>query len=171
MCWGRAEFGPYRIVAAEPLLLDPLVAELVTGVDTGNATDGHQDDQSVGQVFGTLQLAGDRRDMVVADEGQRRKAFNKLGVSPQRMIQFEEVAVVETAPDRLPQLILGGRVESGFADHRRIVAVNELPDEPRVRMLPTNVGQNRGPELLRHSVSGIQPPTVSPAAQPVRHDA
>src|SRR6202035_225505 len=151
--WGRAEFGTYRVVAAEPLLLDPLVAELVTGVDTRNAADGHQDDQGVGQVFGALQLARDTRDVMVADEGQRRKAFHKLGVSPQSMVQFEKVAVVETAPDRLPQLVLSGRVEPGFADHRGVVAVNQLPDEPRVRMLPTNLGQNRSPELLWHSVS------------------
>jgi len=126
----------------------------------------------VGQVFGTLQLAGDTRDIVVADDGQRRKAFHKLGVSAAMLIQFEEVVVVETAPDRLHSSYCGGRVESGFADHRGIVAVDQLPDEPRVWMLPTNLGQNRSPELLRHSVSRIQSAQpISPAAQPVRHDA
>ena len=69
--WGRAEFGPYCVVTAEPLFLDAAVAEFVAGVDAGNAAHGQQNDQRVGQVFGTLELAGDAGDVVVTDEGQR----------------------------------------------------------------------------------------------------
>ena len=59
---------------------------------------------------------------------------------------------------------------TGFADYRRVVPVNQLADEPRLRMPLADLGQHLGPERLRHSVSRIQSPAVGPAAQPVRHD-
>ena len=53
-------------------------------------------------MFRALELAGDAGDIVVSDEGQRRKAVEEPGVTLQRVIQLEEVAVVESAPDRFP---------------------------------------------------------------------
>ena len=88
----------------------------------------------MGQMIGPLEPTGDPGDVVIADEGQRREAGEKLVVPLQRPVQLEEVAVVEAAPDRLPQLVLGGRVEPGGIDHRRVVAVDELADEPCIRM-------------------------------------
>ena len=63
------------------------------------------------EVAGVVQLAGDPGDVVVADEGHRHEVVEKLVVPHQRPVELVEVAVVEAAPDRLPQLVLGDRVE------------------------------------------------------------
>src|ERR1700751_5417582 len=159
--WWRAEFGTYRVVAADPLLFDPVEAELVAGVDAGSPPNGHEEHQGVSEVFGTLELAGDAGDVVIADEGQRRKAFHEIVVAPHCPVQLVEVSVVEAAPDRLPQFILGDRVEAGFTNHRGVVTVYQFSDEPRVRLELANSRQNGSPKLLWHSVSSIQPPAVS----------
>ena len=99
------EFGPYGIVAAEPFLLDAAIGRLVAGTTRG-ATRREQDYQRVFEVTGVLQLAGDPGDVVVADEGHRHEVVEKLVVPHQRPVELVEVAVVEAAPDRLPQLVL-----------------------------------------------------------------
>src|ERR1700750_1280990 len=115
--WGRAEFGTYRVVAADSLLFDPVEAELVAGVDAGNPTNGHDEHQRGSEGFGTLELTGEACAVVIAAEGQRRKGFPEIVVAPHCPIQLVEVSVVEAAPDRLPQFVLGDRVEAGFTNH------------------------------------------------------
>src|ERR1700743_433296 len=156
--WGRAELGTYRVVAADSLLFDPVEAELVAGVDAGNPTNGHEEHQRVSEVFGTLELAGDAGDVVIADEGQRRKAFHDIIVAPHCPVQLVEGSVVEAAPDGLPQFILGDRVEAGFTNDRGVVTVYQFSDEPRVRLELANLRQNFSPKLLRDSARTIQTP-------------
>ena len=87
----------------------------------------------------------------------------------QRPVQLVEIAVVEAAPDRLPQLVLGHRVDAGAVDERGVVAVDDLGDEPRVGMRLADPGQHLRPERFRHRVGGVEPPAVGAAAQPVVH--
>ena len=84
-----------------------------------------------------------------------------------RVRELVEVAVVERAPDRLPQLVLGHRVEPGPGDERGVVAVDDLADEPRVRVLGAHAGQDGAPERVRHLVGRVQPPPVRTAVEPV----
>ncbi len=123
----------------------------------------------MGRMRGVLQAAGDPGDVVIADERLRHKGFEKGVVPLQRPVQLEEIAVVEAAPDRLPQLILGRRVEPRAIDDRRVVAVDQFSDEPGVGMVLADPGQYLSPESLWHGISSIQAPTVGSAVQPVRH--
>ena len=83
----------------------------------------------------------------------------------------KKLRVVERAPDRLPQLVLGDRVDRRLGDERGVVAVDDLADEPRVRVLGAHAGQDLRPERRRHRVGRVQPPAVGAAVQPVLHHA
>ena len=63
-------------------------------------------DKRVCKMLRIVELRGDPRRVVVADERPRRKAPTKPRVAIERMRQLEEVAVVERAPDGFPQLVL-----------------------------------------------------------------
>ena len=65
------ELWSHLVVATEPLLFDAECAELVAGVDAGNAADRHQDDHRVGEMPRIFELARDAGHIVVADERQR----------------------------------------------------------------------------------------------------
>src|SRR3712207_6941721 len=52
-------------------------------------------------------------------------------VPGQRRIELEEVGVVERAPDRLPQLVLGDRVQVRLGDEPGVVAVHDLAHQDR----------------------------------------
>ena len=75
-------------------------------------------------------------------------------------VELVKVAVVQGTPNGLPQLILCDRVELGVADPRGVVAVDDLPDEPRVGVGVADTGNDRRPEGVRHGVGGVQPPAV-----------
>ena len=84
-------------------------------------------------VAGVVELAGDAGDVVVADERHRHEGVEEFVVPLQRPVELVEVAVVEAAPDRLPQLVLGHGVERRRrAPCAGVVAVDDLADEPRV---------------------------------------
>ena len=108
----RAELRSHRVVTSGAVLFDALVGELVTGVDRRNPTDGEQQDQGVAEMFGPLKLACDPGDVVVAHEGQRREGVQESVVALHRPVQLVEITVVEAAPDSLPQLILGDRINT-----------------------------------------------------------
>lgn len=78
--WRSTEFGSHRVVAAVALLLDAAKIQLVTGVQAGDATDGQQHNQGMGHLGGIFQPACDAGDVVIADEGQRRKAVEEFVV-------------------------------------------------------------------------------------------
>ena len=84
--------------------------------------------------------------------------------------QLEEVRVVERAPDRLPQLVLGDRVQAAVGRVGRVVAVDHLAEEPRVRVRVPDDRQHLGPEAGRHRVRGVEPPSRRAPVQPVGHD-
>ena len=116
-----------------------------------------------------VQLAGDPGDVVIADERHRHEVVEKLVVPHQRPVELVEVAVVEAAPDRLPQLVLGDGIEAGLSHPRRVVAVDDLTDEPRVAELLAHPGEDLRPEPVGDGVCGVQAPAVGAARQPVRH--
>ena len=121
------------------------------------------------EVPGVLEAAGDPGDVVIADERQRHERVQKFVVPHQGPVEFVEVSVVDTAPDRLPQFVLGHRVEAAVAHPRRIVTVDDLADEPRVGERGANAGEHLGPEPVGHRVGRIETPAVGAATEPVRH--
>ena len=165
----RGEFGPHSVVAADPFLLDSAVGRFVARVDARGAADGEQDHQRVLEMLGVLQLAGDPGDVVVADEGHRDERIEKVVVPLQRPVELVEVTVVQAAPCRLPQLVLGDRVEAGFADMRGVVPVDDFADEPCVAELLPNPRQHLRPEPVRDGVGRVETPSVGSTTQPVRH--
>ena len=68
------------------------------------------------EMAGVLELTGDAGDIVVADEGHRDEAIKEFVMSRQGMVQLMKIAVVEAAPDRLPQFVLRDRVEAGVGE-------------------------------------------------------
>ena len=118
---------------------------------------------------GVLQLAGDPRDVVVADEGHWDEGVEKVVVPLQRPVELVKVTVVQAAPDRLPQLVLGNRVDARFADVHRVVPVDDFTDKPRVTELLANPRQHLRPEPVGDGVGGIEAPSVGPTSQPMRH--
>ena len=115
------------------------------------------------EVPGVLEAAGDPGDVVIADERQRHERVQKFVVPHQRPVEFVEVSVVDAAPDRLPQFVLGHRVEAAVAHPRRIVTVDDLADEPRVGERRANAGEHLGPEPVGHRVGRIETPAVGAA--------
>jgi hypothetical protein len=107
--------------------------------------------------------------VVVADEGQRRSRLDHGGVPIERPGQLEEVAIVETAPDRFPQLVLGDRVEAAVAQERGVVAVDDLTDEPCLRVGQTDAIDGSLPEGRLDGVRGVKSPPRRPAIEPVGH--
>ena len=95
----------------------------------------------------SVEPAGQPGDVVVADEGLRqeaprpsRRAGRRACASSNRLPSFER------APDRLPQLVLGDRVDAGLGDVAGVVAVDHLADEPDVRVPLAHPRQHPPPE-------------------------
>ena len=127
--------GADRIVAAGAIFLDPSEGLLVAGIEAGRAPEREQDGQGMRDVSFIVEPARDPRHVVVADEGQRREVVEKAVVPVERPGQLEEIAIVERAPDRLPQLVLRDRVDAGFAHEAAVVAVNDLAEDIGVGVL------------------------------------
>ena len=121
------------------------------------------------EMAGVLQLARDSGHVVVADEGHRHEHVQKIVVPRQCMVELVEIAVVQAAPDRLPQFVLRDGVESGIANVHRVVAVDDLADEPCVAELLADAWQHLSPEAVGYRVGGVEAPAIGSAAQPVRH--
>ena len=63
---------------------------------------------------------------MVADEGKWYESLKQLVVALERSRKLEEVAVVERAADRLPDLVLGDRVHCGCLDRGGVDGVNDF---------------------------------------------
>ena len=164
---GRAD----GVVPAGAVLLDATEGLLVTGVDRRRPGRGEQHDEGVRQVPLVGEPAGQPGDVVVAQEGERHEGVEQAVVPVQRVRQLEEVAVVEGAPDRLPQLVLGDRVQA----RRRARTRRSRRAAPRPRGRPRGCasrtrGRTGRPERRRDGVGGIEPPAVGAAVQPGGHD-
>ena len=105
------ELGAYGVVATDPILFHPTESLLVAVVDARCAGHGEQQDERVREVRGVLDPARDARDVVVAHERQRHERVEQLVVARDVPRELMEVAVVDRAPDRLPQLVLRHGVE------------------------------------------------------------
>ena len=116
-----------------------------------------------------VESAGDAGDVVVADERLRHKGVQESIVPLQGVVQLVEVAVIERAPGRLPQFVLGHRVETRFGHHRGKITVDDLGDNPRIAVPLADPRQHLCPEPFGHRVSSVQAPTIDTAIQPVRH--
>jgi hypothetical protein len=79
---------------------------------------------------------------VVADEGGGDLGVEEAVVAGQGPGQLVGVAVVEARPDRLPQLVLGQRVDGGGPGDRGVVAVDDLAEEPRVGVALADAGED-----------------------------
>ena len=163
--WARRELGTNGVVPAEALLLHAPVPPLVARVHAWRARDGQEHDQGMFDVARIGDLTGDAGDVVVPDERHRHERLDERVVATQRVVEFVEVAVVEAAPDGLPQLVLGDRVERGGLHDRRVVAVNHLADEPGVGNSTRAPGGARGPR------TGPEPRMRRPAASRRRRGA
>ena len=161
--------GADGVVPAEALLLDAGEALLVPVVDRGDAPHRHEDGQG-GHGAGGADPGGDAGDVVVADEGLGGEGVQERVVAGQVPVELEEVGVGQGGPDRLPQLVLGERVHGGVLDDRGVVAVDDLAEEPRPRMVAAHGRQDPGPEVGRHRVGRVQAPAVDAAGEPVPHD-
>ena len=71
---------------------------------------------------------------MVAQERHRHEVVEELEISAQRVCQLEEVAVVQRTGNRLPEFVLGDGVHAGLRDERRVVAVDDLAENPALRM-------------------------------------
>src|SRR5699024_6109395 len=86
-----------------------------------------------GEVAAIGQLGGDAGGVVVAHEDQGPSAAVSLEetlVATDRMGELEQVRVADRGPGRLPQLVLGDRVRSGACGEGRIVAMDDLAQDP-----------------------------------------
>ena len=72
--------------------------------------------------------------VVVAEKRLWHKGVQQVVVPIERPGQLVEVAVVERAPRRLPQLVLRHGVDAGLGHEARVVAVDDLTEQPGVRM-------------------------------------
>src|ERR1700735_117293 len=106
---GRWEGGADLVIAALAELLEAAEALLVAVVAAGHAADAHQHRHRVAEVPVVGELGGEPGHVVVADEGLRQLAVEERVVPPEGVVEFEEVAVVEGGPDRLPNLVMGDR--------------------------------------------------------------
>ena len=91
-------------------------------------------------------------------------------MTSQGMIELEEITGFDGRPDCLPQLVLGYRVHTGGLDDSRIIAMDDLAEDPHVGVLRTHRRQDRSPELRIDGVGGVESPTVDTAVRPVVHD-
>ena len=120
-------------------------------------------------VAGIYELARDAGHVVVPEERLRYESVQQLAVPLQCPGELVEVAVVQRAPRRLPQLVLRHRVHAGLGHEARVVAVDDLAQQPRVRMLRAHPIGDLPPESGGHRIGGIEPPTRCAALQPVGH--
>jgi len=108
-----------RIVAAGAVFLDAAKRLLVAGIDRRRAAAGQQNDERVRQLPFVGQLARDARDVVIADEGERHERIQP-GIMPiKRPAEFKEIAIVQRAPDSLPELVLGDRIDPPSREQSR----------------------------------------------------
>ena len=152
------------------MILDAPPALLVTGVDRRVPGQGEEDGQGVAEVPGLPELAGDAGHVVVADEGQRREDVDERLVATHRVGQLEQVPVVQPAPDRLPQLVLGHRIEGALAHEARVVAVDDLAQQIGVGPAGADLLRERGPEGDRYRVGGVETESVRAPLDPVVRD-
>ena len=134
------------VVPAETILLDAEEGLFVAVIDGRYSRDGHEDRQRGDCPVGS-HSAGDTGDIVVADESVRDEGTEKLVVAAQGMVQFEQVAVVDTGPDGLPQFVLGYGVDAGLGNERAVVTVQHLPEQPSIGMAGSHSLHHLGPEL------------------------
>ena len=116
------------------------------------------------------QDAGDAGHVVVADERQRHERLEELRVPSEVPIELEQVAVRQSAPDGLPQLVLGDRVDPAGLNERGVVAVDDLADDVGIRVPLAHARQHLRPEGLGHGVGRVEPPAVGAGVEPVVHD-
>src|SRR5258708_31041468 len=95
---------------------------------------------------GIAQLGGDPGYVVVAEERQRRERAEEAVMPVEGPGQLEEVTVVQRAPDRLPQLVLGDRVDAAVGGVTRVVAVDHLGGEPGGAVAGADRRQDLAPE-------------------------
>src|SRR5258708_29005381 len=107
---------------------------------------------------GIAQLGGDPGYVVVADERQRRERAEEAVMPVEGPGQLEEVAVVQRAPDRLPQLVLGDRVDTAVGGVARVVAVDHLGGEPGGAGAGADPRQGLAPDRLRDGAGRVEAP-------------
>src|ERR1017187_3094287 len=81
-----------------------------------------------------------------------RNAAAKLSCRSSAQASSKKVAVVQGAPDGLPQLVLGHAVQAALADRRDVIAVDQLAGEPRLRVIAAHPAGDGTPERQRHRV-------------------
>src|ERR1017187_6269712 len=100
-----------------------------------------------------------------------RNAAAKLSCRSSAQASSKKVAVVQGAPDGLPQLVLGHAVQAALADRRDVIAVDQLAGEPRLRVIAAHPAGDGTPESQRHRLPRPQPPSVNAACQPMAQHA
>ena len=106
---------------------------------------------------------------MVAHEGLGHEMLQDIVVAAQGPFQFEEVLLLQAAPDRLPQFILGDRVDAGFSHVLGIVAMDHLAENPGIGVGCAHLWQDTAPERRVDRVHRIQSPARNPPVQPVGH--
>ena len=86
-------------------------------------------------------------------------------------IQFEEVLRLQRMLNRLPQLILRNRIHRGFLDDARVIAMDYLAENPRIRVCGLDLRQYTRPERARHRIRSVETPTGGPTIEPIVHHA
>ncbi len=117
-----------------------------------------------------IELARKARHVMIADEGLGNEGVEQGIVAVERPGELKEIAVVERAPDRLPQLVLRHGVDTACLDEGGIVAVDDLAEEIGVRMLRAHFRQHARPKSRRNGVGGVEPPAGRAAVEPMDHD-
>mmetsp|Transcript_8673 Transcript_8673/g.23233 ORF Transcript_8673/g.23233 Transcript_8673/m.23233 type:complete len:702 (-) Transcript_8673:423-2528(-) len=118
-----------------------------------------------------VELAGDARDVVVAQKRQQREARVQRALTKQRVTQLVVIAVVERAPDGLLQLVVGSAVEQVVVSPRVVVAVDELANQDGVWLsLLADMAEFR-PKFRLNLVRNVEAPSVdSHFREPVTRD-
>ena len=142
---GGGERRADGVVPAGAVLLDAAEGVLVAGVDRRGAADGREHHQRVREVRGSVSRLAMRVTSWLPRNVYGTKRCTNVVVPAQRVGELVQVRVVERAPDRLPQLVLGDRVQPALGDEARVVAVDDLAHRGRRRGAGPARGRRPGP--------------------------
>ena len=166
----RGERRPYGVVAARGLRLDAGERLLVAGVDRRDPRQQRQQRDGVVDVPVVGELARDAGGVVVADEGVRDEVGQHRAVTAERVVELPEVLGLHRAPDGLPQLVLGHGVHPRRGDEVRVVAVDDLAQQPEVGVVRQDGLGDRSPGIGPRRVRRVEPPPVRADLGPVQDD-
>jgi len=108
---------------------------------------------------------------VISNERLHACRGTELDVTVKGVGELPEVAILERAPNALPQFVLGDRVKVAICDEGGVIAVDDLTKEYGAWETFVHAVNHGGPEGIGHRVCDVEAPTRDATLKPVLHDA